>query len=815
MPATSAGMTSQNVLPWYQFMTFRFIGKSLPRTEDVRLVRGLGRYTADLAPPDACRLFVVRSPHAAARIVSIDARVAAALPGVRLVLTGESPEVRDLGTFTSKVKRKAPDGSPNFEPPYRSLARERAQFAGDAVAAVFADTLDQAKDAAEALRIAWDPLPAVTETARATDPDSPQVWPRAPRNICFVFDAGNEAAVNAAFERAAHVVDLTFDISRVIAAPMETRTALATYDSAAETWTLHAPLQNPHAVREEAARNVLRIEGNRLRVVSPDVGGAFGLKEAPGPESILALVGARRLERPVLWVAERAESFLSDFHARDNHTIARLALDRDGHFLALRVETIANIGAYISLNGLHTPTNNLGGLSGVYRTPAIFARVIGVFTNTQPTAPYRGAGRPEATYAIERVIDVAARRLGIDAVELRRRNLIAPDAMPYATGFVFTYDSGEFERNMDDALALADWVGFPQRRKAAAVRGKLAGIGLSNPIEIAAGPVTGTLPESAEIRFDSTGSLTVTVGTHSHGQGHEITFAQIVADLLGLEPRRIKIRYGDTDQIEHGTGTFGSRSVVAGSVVLMKTADRIIARGKKIAAAHLEVSAADIGFEDGRFKVVGTDREVSLPEVARLSYGLKPADLEGELGLAAKMVVAPALATFPNGCHICEVEIDRDTGLCDVVRYCVVDDVGRVVNPMLVEGQIHGGVVQGLGQVLVETVVYDHGGQLVSGSFMDYAIPRAAACPGFQCRHNEIFTAANPLGAKGAGEAGTVGALSAAVNAIVDALAPLGIDHIDMPATPERLWRVIRRAAGGNSAAPAGNHASTATCKSK
>ena len=775
-------------------MSFRFIGKSLPRSEDLRLVRGLGRYTADLAPPDACRLFMVRSPHAAARIVSIDTRAAEAAPHVRLILTAESPELGELGTFTSKVRRKAPDGSANFEPPYRTLARERAQFAGDPVAAVFADTLDIAKDAAEALAIEWEPLPAITATCRATDPGAALVWPQAPRNICFVHEVGDEAAVAAAFARAAHVVRITYDINRVIAAPIETRAALATYDSAAGRWTLHAPLQNPHAVREEAARNVLRIDGNRLRVVSPDVGGAFGLKEVPGPESILALLGARRLQRPVVWVSDRAESFLSDFHARDNHTTVALALDRDGFFLALRVETIANIGAYISLNGLHTPTNNLGGLSGVYRTPAIFARVTGVFTNTQPTAPYRGAGRPEATYAIERVIDAAARQLRMDPVELRRRNLIAPDQMPHATGFMFTYDSGEFERNMDDALALADWAGFPERRKAAAARGRLAGIGLSNPIEIAAGPVTGTLPESAEIRFDSTGSVTVTVGTHSHGQGHETTFAQIVADLLGLEPDQIMIRYGDTDQIEHGTGTFGSRSVVAGGVVLAKTADRIIARGRKIAAVHLEVSADDVRFENGQFEVVGTDRRVSLSEVARLSYLLNAADLDGELGLSAKMVVAPEKPTFPNGCHVCEVEIDRDTGRCDIIRYCVVDDVGRVVNPMLVDGQIHGGVAQGIGQVLLENIAYDGDGQLLSGSFTDYAMPRAATCPSFRCRNNEIITAANPLGAKGAGEAGTVGALAAVMNAIVDALAPLGIDQVEMPATAERIWQAIRRA---------------------
>jgi carbon-monoxide dehydrogenase large subunit len=379
----------------------------------------------------------------------------------------------------------------------------------------------------------------------------------------------------------------------------------------------------------------------------------------------------------------------------------------------------------------------------------------------------------------------------MDPVELRRKNLIAPEQMPYATGFMLTYDSGEFGRNMDDALALSDWAGFPARRKEAEARGKLLGIGLSNPIEIAAGPITGTLPESAEIMFDSTGSATVTVGTHSHGQGHEITYAQIVADLLGLEPHDIRVRYGDTDMIDHGTGTFGSRSMVAGGVVLMKTADRIIERGKRVAAAHLEADVADVAFENGTFSIAGTDRRVSLPEVARLSYRMKAAELGDELGLAAKLMVAPDLPTFPNGCHVCEVEIDPESGAWHVVRYSVVDDVGRVVNPMLVEGQIHGGVVQGLGQILGEDIAYDAGGQLLSGSFMDYVMPRARDFPFFACHENEVISPANPLGVKGAGEAGTVGALAAAVNAIVDALSPFGIEHVEMPATPERIWRAI------------------------
>jgi carbon-monoxide dehydrogenase large subunit len=713
------------------------------------------------------------------------------MPGVRLVVTGESAGVAELGTFLSRVKRKAPDGKPNFEPPYRVLARERALFVGEGVAAVVADTLDQAKDAAEAVKVEWEALPAETQTRTATAAGSPPLWREAPRNVCFVHEVGSEAAVEAAFARADHIIDLTFDVSRVTAAPMETRAALASYDGSSDAFTLYVPVQNPHAVREEAAR-VLGIPGNRLRVVSPDVGGGFGLKEVPGPEAILALVAAQRIGHPVLWAADRSEGFASDFHARDNHSTVRLALDGDGHFLALRVDTTANLGAYISLNGLSSSTNNLGGLSGVYRTPAIFTRVTGAFSNTSPTAPYRGAGRPEAIYAVERVIDKAARKLGIDPVELRRRNMIAPTEMPFATGFLFTYDSGEFERNMDDALKLADRSGFEARRKQAAARGNLLGLGICNAIEIAGGPYTGTLAESGEIRFDSTGSATVTMGTHSHGQGHETTFAQVIADTLGLDLANIRIRYGDTDQIEHGTGTFGSRSMIAGSVVLIKVAERIVERGKRIAAAYLEAAPEDIAFENGGLRVVGTDREVSLTDVARLAYSLPQAQLDGEVGLSAKLMVAAEKPTFPNGCHVCEVEIDPEIGACAIMRYSVVDDVGRVVNPMIVEGQIHGGVVQGIGQMLGEAIVYDAGGQLATGSFMDYPMPRARDVAPFVCRNNEVLTAVNPLGVKGAGEAGTVGALAAVANAVVDALSPFGVDHVDMPFTPERIWRALR-----------------------
>lgn len=544
-------------------MAYRLIGKSLTRTEDARLVAGLGRYTSDLACADVCRLLVVRSPYGSARFRVADTSAASASPGVLLVLTGDDPEILHLGSFSSRIRRTTRSGDPNYEPLYRVLASDVSQFVGDAVAAIFAETLDAAKDAADLLKIEWEERRSVTDTRRAAEVGSIRVWDDMPDNICFEHNEGDSVAVAAALAAAPLTVSLSYPVTRVTAAPMETRAALATYDRHEDHFTLRAGLQNPHYVREELAERVLRIPGHRLRVVAPDVGGAFGMKESPYPEYALALVGARRLERAVLWVCERSESFLSDHQGRDHACHVTLGLDRDGTFLALRYDAVSNIGAYIAFNGLHTPVNNLGGLSGVYRTPRIHARVVGVFTNTPPTAPYRGAGRPEATYALERAIDLAASRHGFDRVALRRKNMISPMQMPFPTGFVYTYDSGMFERNMDDALALADWHGFATRREMAAARGRLAGIGLANAIEIANGPVGQPFAESADISFDSTGSVTVTLGTHSQGQGHLVTFAQIVADLLGLPVDDVRVRFGDTDQIEHGTGTFGSRSVAA------------------------------------------------------------------------------------------------------------------------------------------------------------------------------------------------------------------------------------------------------------
>jgi carbon-monoxide dehydrogenase large subunit len=771
------------------------LGRAVPRTEDFKLLRGRGRYTDDIVLPRQCHLHVLRSPHAAARIRAMDTRAAAAAPGVLLVLTGADAARDGLGTFASRVQRKRPDGSANFVPPYRMLALERVHHVGEPVVAIVAESLAAAKDAAEMVEIDWEMLPSVTDTAAAALDGAPAVWDEVPDNVCFIHSVGDKAAVDAAFSRARHVVKERFSINRVAVNPLEGRTALGVFDASDGRYTLYAGLQSPHVMRLELASNVFKLPANQLRLISPDVGGGFGMKGSAHPELALVLWAAKKLERPVKWIAERSESFVADHHARDNVSTVELALDGDGKFLALRVATIANLGAYLASMGVHVATNNLGGLAGTYTTPAIHVTVTGVFSNTNPTCPYRGAGRPEASYCIERIIDIAAREIGIDPVELRRRNMIPPAAMPYKTGLTFTYDSGEFEKTMDMALERADWSGVATRRQAARARGKLYGAGVASVIEMAGGPAEIPLEEAVEIRFDATGNATIFAGTHSHGQGHETMYRQFAGHILGLAPERMRLVYGDTDLVFHGRGTFGSRSASVGGAAFLGAAEKIIEKGKLIAGHLLEASALDIEFKDGRFTVAGTDRSIDLVEVAKASFLAARMPRGLELGLDAKAVVTPPGPTFPNGCHVCEVEIDPDTGVARVVRYTVIDDVGRVVNPLLLKGQIHGGVAQGAGQALLENMVYDpDSGQLLTGSFMDYGLPRADDLPSFEVASNEVPSKNNPLGIKGAGEAGTVGALSAVMNAVNDALAPLGIRHFDMPATPERLWRAIREA---------------------
>jgi carbon-monoxide dehydrogenase large subunit len=776
-------------------------GSSVPRIEDPQLLRGSGRYTDDISLPGQTRLYVLRSPHAAARIRSIDVSAAAARPDVVAVFTGADLEADGIGTLPSRARRKRPDGKPNFEPPHRGLAFDRVHHVGDPVVAVIAETLAAAKEAAEHVQVEYEVLPAVTDTAAAPGPDAPRVWDEVPDNICFYQEVGDKAAVDAAFAKAKHIISERFCISRVAVASMEARTGLGNYDERERRFTLYSGLQAPHTVRNELAENVFHVPANEIRVISPDVGGAFGLKGSLYPELVVVLWASRKIGRPVKWISERSESFLSDFHARDNVSECSLALDEQGKFLALRVRTLANLGGYLSANGTMVPLNNIGGLAGTYTTPHIHVAVTGVFSNTSPTCPYRGAGRPEASYCIERLIDIAAGELGIDRVELRRRNMIPPSAMPFKTGLIYTYDCGEFETVMDKALTYGDWAGAVERQKKARAQGKLYGLGAVSVIEIAGGPADRPGEEGAEIRFDPSGSATIMMGTHSHGQGHETTFRQIAHHALGLPPERVRIAFGDTDVSFHGRGTFGSRSMGAGGAALVRAAEKIIERGKIVAAQVLEASAEDIEFVNGRFTVAGTDRSVDIMEVAKASFTAKmPRELG--LGLDANAIVIPDGPTFPNGFHICEVEIEPDTGEASIVRYTVVDDVGRMVNPLLLKGQLHGGIAQGAGQALGEALIYDNdGGQLISGSFMDYMMPRASDFPTMAIDAHEVPTKMNPLGVKGAGEAGCVGALPAVMNAVNDALKPFGIRHFEMPATSERLWQAIHAASGGKAAA--------------
>ena len=770
------------------------LGKPVPRTEDLLLLRGLGRYTDDIVLPREARLYVLRSPHAAARIRGIDATAARSVPGVLAVLTGAEMAAENFAIFPSRVQRQRPDGRPNFVPPYRPLALDRVHHVGEAVAAVVAETLNQAKDAAELIEIDYDILPSVTATSEAAKPGAPAVWNEVPDNVCFVFRLGDKAASDAAFARARHVARESFLITRVTTNSMEGRTAIGAYDRREDRYTLYAGLQAPHGIRQEIA-TVFNLPVNRFRLISPDVGGAFGMKGSLYPEYVLALWAARVIDRPVKWIAERSEGLISDHQARDNLSTVELALDENGKFSALRVATTANIGAYIALNGLHVPTNNLGGLAGTYTIGAFDVTVTGVFSNTLPTSPYRGAGRPEASYCIERIVDVAARELKIDRAELRRRNMIPPSAMPYKTALTYTYDSGDFAAVMRKCQEIADWKGFEARRAESRQRGKLRGIGIASVIEIAGGPQGRPMEEGAEIRFDASGGATILMGSHNHGQGHETVFRQFAEEFLGLPFDKVRVAYGDTDSVFHGRGTFGSRTMMVGGTAFVAAAQKVIQRGKEIAAHLLEAAPVDIEFADGRFTVAGTDRGIDLVEVAKASFVLPKLPKGMEIGLQGGAVVTPGDATFPNGCHVCEIEIDPETGVTRLRRYTVVDDVGRVVNPLLLAGQVHGGIAQGAGQALLERVVYDReSGQLVSGSFMDYAMPRADDFCAFEVDDHDVPTKTNPLGVKGGGEAGTVGALPAVMNAVADALLPLGITRIDMPANPENVWRAIAAA---------------------
>jgi carbon-monoxide dehydrogenase large subunit len=770
------------------------VGQSVMRLEDPRLVQGLGRYSDDVSLPRQAHAVVVRSPHAHADIRGIDTTAARALPGVVAILAGADLAADGLGTLPTDRTRKRRDGSPAFTTPRTALARQRARHVGDPVALVVAETREQALDAAERVVVDYAPRPAVANAPDALRPGAIAVWDETPDNVAFVWEAGSRDAVARAFAGAAHVTKLDFVVTRVAAAPLEPRGAVGEWDRRAGRYTLHTGIQGPHGVRGLLA-DILKIPHSQMRVVTAEVGGSFGMRNGVYPEMVLVLWAARRLGRPVKWTSDRREGFVSDEHGRDNVTTAELALDANGKFLGLRVAIALNVGAYLTQRSAGPGTNNVGGLAGVYTTPAIHVQTTGVYTNTVPTGPYRGAGRPEATYAIERVIDVAARELKVDPLELRRRNLIPSTAMPFKTGLVFTYDCGDFARGMQMALSLADQAGFEKRRAEARQRGKLRGLGIANPIEVAGGPYSGPNPDTAELCVNADGSVTLYTGSTSMGQGNETAFAQIVADRLGVPPERIQVMWGDSDLLGAGRGNGGSGALTVGGSAVVRASEKIVERGRRIAAHMLEAAHEDVQFRDGRFLVAGTDKGVALAAVAKTAYQPRQMPAGMETGFSETAAFAAPAVTFPNGCQVCEVEIDPETGVVSIVRHTVVDDVGNMINPMLVKGQIHGGVVQGLGQGLFELVAYDREtAQLMSGSFMDYAMPRADDVPTFDVDGYEVPTKINPLGAKGVGEAGTVGALPALLNAVNDALAPLGVRHLDMPVTPERVWRAIREA---------------------
>ncbi|HEY0526999.1 MAG TPA: xanthine dehydrogenase family protein molybdopterin-binding subunit [Stellaceae bacterium] len=764
-------------------------GQSVRRKEDVRLLTGRGCFIEDRNLPGQAHAALLRSPHAHARLVAIDAAAALTMPGVLAVLTGADLEADRIGTIPASFKPPVFPGSPQdtpvVEPPYPALARDRVRFVGDPVALVVAETREQAREAVERIVVEYDPLPSVTETADAASPDAPRLWEAAPGNVAFAWYAGDAAAVEAGFTAARHVVRLELINNRIVAAAMETRGALGAFDAATDRYTLYTASQMPHGLRDHLA-HALGVPDDAVRVVIGDVGGGFGLKNALYPEQLLVLWAARRLERPVKWIGERAEAFLSDYQGRDHVTRAALALDAEHRFLALRVDTIANLGAYLSPKGVLSPTSNTPALAGPYRTPAIHVAVTGVFTNTVPTDVYRGAGRPEAIYTLERLVDAAARDLGVDPAELRRRNLVTPDEMPFQTPLGLVYDSGDFAHVLDEALRRAGREGFAARRAESAPRGKLRGLGFSHYVE----RVAGGWPETSELELHPDGRATAYLGTMSNGQGHETAYAQLVADVLGLGIDEVEVVQGDTDRVRSGHGTGGSASLPIAGAALARATDAVIERCRRTAGEMLETATVDIEFADGCFRVAGTDRSVSLKELAKTvcaaEAGGGPIREEGHF--------KPAQPTFPNGCHACEIEIDPETGTVEIVAYTMVHDFGRVLNPMLLQGQLHGGVAQGIGQAALERVAVDpESGQPLAGSFMDYCVPRADDLPCFAFAATET-PSSNPLGVKGCGEAGAAGAPPAFVNAVVDALAPLGVRHVDMPVTPERLWRAIREA---------------------
>ncbi|MFL6832454.1 MAG: xanthine dehydrogenase family protein molybdopterin-binding subunit [Xanthobacteraceae bacterium] len=773
------------------------IGQAVRRVEDRRFLLGQGRYVDDISLPGQCHGVTVLSPHAHARIKRIDVDKAKAAPGVLCVLTGADAVTEKLGSFTAHLMPEdfgAPKGHRTFQP---VLTADKVRFVGDRVAFVVAETLTQARDAAELVEVDYEPLPAVVNLEDTAKDGAPKVWEDCPQgNVGFRLMFGNKEATDAAFAQAKHVVQLRVENNRLSPVAMEPRAAIGDYNAAEESYTLYTTSQNPHGVRMEMS-HIFHVPENRIRVIAPDVGGGVGLKGNPFPDDALVLWTARRLRRPVKWVASRSESMLTDHCGRETVYYGELALDEHGKILALRARCLFQLGAYFVGAALAAGAFSVRFIPEAYDIQTMHILSQGLFTNTSQSGPYRGAGRPEAAYFTERLIEHAARMIGMDPAEIRRRNLIPPSKLPYATPTLWNYDSGEFQRLMDKCIELSDWKGFAARKKASQKNGKLRGRAVSYYIEFG-----GIFNDRMELRFNPDATLTILGGTHSHGQGHATVFAQLAHEWLGVPLEDIRYVQGDTAQVPIGRGTYGARSAIVGGNALKAASEAIIAKGKQLAAALMEADAADIEFKEGQYRVVGTDKAITITDVAKAAYApMGPLTDKFGVGLEASGSFSPDPPSHPNGAHVCELEVDPETGEVTIDRYFVVDDLGRVLNPLIVRGQIHGGVVQGLGQALLEHQVYDRqSGQLISGSFMDYGMPRADTMPNVEAELEEVPCKTNPLGVKGIGESGTIGAPPTVINALIDALAPLGVDRIDMPATPLRVWETIGRARSGAAA---------------
>jgi aerobic carbon-monoxide dehydrogenase large subunit len=797
LPSGNAG--SEERLPEGNDMSGTGIGASVRRKEDHRFITGMGHYTDDISRPGQVYAYFVRSPHAHAMIKSIDAKAAAAMPGVLAVLTGTELANDKIGNLTCGWMIHSKDGTPMKMAAHPALAIGKACHVGDAIGVVIAESLAQARDAAEKVKIDYAVLPAVADPAAAQKPGAPLIHDIASNNTIYQWHLGDAKAADAAFRSAKHVTKLDIVNNRLVPSAMEPRAAIGDYDSGTGAFTLWNTTQNPHVARLVIAAFVGMAPEHKLRVIAPDVGGGFGSKIFIYPEEVVALWASKRVRRPVKWVCDRSEAFLTDAHGRDHVTHAEMAFDADGKILALRAKTIANLGAYMSTFSSSVPTYLYATLlSGQYGIPQIYCEVDAVYTNTVPVDAYRGAGRPEATFVVERLVEVGAREMGVDPAELRRKNFI--QKFPHQTPVIMMYDTGDYNASLKKAMELADYRGFGKRKRESARNGKLRGIGLSTYIEacgIAPSQAVGSLGagvglwESAEVRVNPTGSVEVLTGSHAHGQGHETTFAQLVSERLGIPIDNVSIVHGDTDKVQFGMGTYGSRSGAVGMSAIVKALDKVEAKAKKVAAYMLEAAEGDIEFKDGKFSVAGTDKSAAWGDVtlnAYIAHNFSGQELEP--GLKETSFYDPTNFTFPAGCHICEVEVDTETGNTEIVAWTAVDDFGVIINPMIVEGQVHGGIAQGVGQALCEGAVYDKDGQLVTGSFMDYCMPRADNLPALKVDTTLTKCPSNPLGIKGCGEAGAIAAPAAVINAITDAI---GTEFLAMPATPATVWAALQK----------------------